>query len=235
MIKPKRIVDLSHTVIPGKEEYRLEIDTRPTERWPQFSQYQRLEGHWYVISEVHMNLHVGTHIEFPFHHFEQALDGASYPLERLVGDAVVIDISAWGHNQMIDLPGLQKRCEGLLRPGDIAYFYTGLDRHYHTSHQHDRPWFETRAIEWLANEVQIGIMGVDTSGIEVRNPDGSASVGQPNHEVLLGAGIGLVEYLANLDAFLNQRFTSFILPVKVAGAEAFPVRVIGIEWEEAGA
>ncbi len=67
---------------------------------------------------------------------------------------------------------------------------------------------------------------------EVRNPDGGPFAGQPNHERLLCAGIPLVEYLANLQEFLNQRFTAFVLPVKVAGLEAFPVRVIGIEWEE---
>jgi kynurenine formamidase len=44
-----------------------------------------------------------------------------------------------------------------------------------------------------------------------------------------------VEYLANLGEFLNRRFTAFILPVKIAKLEAFPVRVIGIEWEEAEA
>ena len=32
--------------------------------------------------------------------------------------------------------------------------------------------------------------------------------------------------------FLNQRFTAFVLPVKVAGLESFPVRVIGFESEE---
>jgi arylformamidase len=180
-----------------------------------------------------MNTHVGTHIEFPFHHFKDGLDAAEYPLDRLIGDAVVIDISGWGHNQKIELDGLKRKAEGLLRTGDIAYFYTGFDRYYRTERQHDRPWFETAAIEWLAKEVQIKVMGVDTSGIEIRNPDGSASHGQPNHEFLLGAGIALVEYMANLEAFLNQRFTTFILPVKIKGIESFPVRVIGIEWEAA--
>jgi arylformamidase len=227
----KRIVDLSHTVIPGLEEYRLEADTRLTEQWPQFSQYRRLNDGWYVISEVHMNTHVGTHIEFPFHHFKDGLDGSEYPLERLIGEAVVIDISDWGHNQKIELEGLKRKAESLLRPGDIAYFHTGFDRYYRTSRQHDRPWFETPAIEWLAHEMKIKVMGVDTSGIEIRNPDGSPSHGQPNHEIILGAGIALVEYLANLGSFLNQRFTTFILPVKIKGIESFPVRVIGVEWE----
>ena len=226
---PKRIVDLSHVVVPGQEEYRLELDTRLTSDWPQFAQYQRPNDEWYIISEVHMNTHVGTHVELPYHHFKDGPDAAAYPLERLAGEAAVVDISAWGHNQRIDLEGLQQRAAGLLRPGDIAYFYTGFDRYYRTPHQHNRPWFDAAAVRWLAQEMQVKVMGVDTSGIEVRNPDGSPSIGQPNHELLLGAGAALVEYMAHLEAFLNQRFYTYILPIKIAGAEAFPARVIGVQ------
>ena len=226
-MKTGRIVDLSHTIIPGKEEYRLEIDTRFTEKWEQFSKYRRLDGHWYVLSEVTLSTHGGTHIEFPFHHVETGQDAAEYPLEQLIGDAVVLDISRWGQNQKISLDDLKQVAGDRIQPDDIVYFYTGLDRYYHTERQHDRPWFTTDSIEWLVDQ-KIKVLGVDTSGIEIRNPDGSASVGQPNHEVLLGSGIALVEYLANLQEFLNQRFTTYILPVKLKGAEAFPVRIIGI-------
>ncbi len=229
-MKPFRIIDLSHTIIPGKEEYRLEMDTRFTEQWETFAKYKREEGHWYVLSEVCFSTHVGTHIEFPFHHFQDGLDASHYPLEKLVGEGTVIDISRWGHNDCIPLDGLQEVAEGRLHPGDIAYFYTGFDKYYHTDKQHNRPWFTTDAIRWLVSQ-QINVMGVDTSGIEIRNPDGSPSFGQPNHEVLLGAGIALVEYLANLAGLINQRFMTYILPVKLQGAEAFPVRVIAIQEE----
>jgi arylformamidase len=230
-MKIKRLVDLSHTIVPGQEEYRLEADTRFTEQWPQFAQYERKNDAWYLISEVTLNTHVGTHIEFPYHHVREGLDAATFPLDGLVGEAVVVDISAWGHNQQIDLPGLQRAAGDLIHPGDMAFFYTGFDRYYRTPQQHNRPWFTTDAIRWLAHEARIKAMGVDTSGIEVRAPDGSASLGQPNHELLLGAGIPLLEYMANLGELLNQRFWAFVLPVKIAGLEAFPVRVAGVQWE----
>jgi arylformamidase len=230
-MKTKRIVDLSHTVYPGREEYRLEVDTRFTEQWPAFAKYPRLNNAWYILSEVSMSTHVGTHIEFPYHHRQDGLDAAAFPLESLIGDAVVIDISTWGQNERISLEDLKRVASDHLQPGDIAFFYTGFDRYYHTAQQHDRPWFDTEAIRWLVEEARIKVLGIDTSGIEVRALDGSATLGQPNHELLLGAGIPLVEYLANLGEFLNQRFSAFILPVKIAGLEAFPVRVVGIQWE----
>ena len=225
-----RIHDLSHTIIPGKEEYRLEIDTRFTEQWEQFAQYKRQEGHWYVLSEVNFSTHVGTHIEFPYHHDKDGLDAAHFPLEKLIGEAIVLDISRWGQNDCITLSDFQQVAGDRIHPGDIVYTYTGLDRYYHTERQHDRPWFTTEAIQWLVS-TGLNVFGVDTSGIEVRNPDGSPFYGQPNHETLLGAGIPLVEFMTNLGELRNKRFMTYILPVKLVGAESFPVRIIGIEEE----
>jgi arylformamidase len=223
-----RIHDLSHTIKPGKEEYRLEIDTRFTEQWEQFAQYRREEGHWYVLSEITFSSHVGTHIEFPFHHVCDGLDASRFPLEKLIGEGTVLDISRWGQNSKITLQDLQEVVGGRIQPGDIVYFYTGFDRYYHTEKQHYRPWFTTEAIEWLVT-TKLNVLGVDTSGIEIRNEDGSPSFGQPNHEALLGAGIPLVEYLANLRPLIHKRFMTYILPVKLEGAESFPVRIIAIE------
>ena len=230
MMKPGHIHDLSHTIIPGSEEYCLEIDTRLTEQWEQFAQYKREEGHWYVLSEVKFSTHVGTHIEFPYHHFKDGLEASSFPLEKLIGEGTVVDISRWGQNECIPLESLKRVAGDQIHPNDIVYFYTGLDRYYHTPKQHYRPWFTTEAIAWLAS-TRLNVMGVDTSGIEVRNSDGSPFYGQPNHETLLGAGIPLIEYLTNLKSLIGKRFMTYILPVKLAGAEAFPVRVIAIEEE----
>ena len=88
----------------------------------------------------------------------------------MVGDAVVVDISAYGHNACIDLPGLQACAGDLLRAGDIAFFYTGFDRFYRTERQHDRPWFTTEAIGWLAEEFIAvtsfdGVTAIQASGL----------------------------------------------------------------------
>jgi arylformamidase len=83
----------------------------------------------------------------------------------------------------------------------------------------------------MVHDRKIKVMGVDTSGHEVRSEDGSPFYGQPNHEALLGAGVPLVEYLTNLHLLLDRRFVAFMLPVKIVGAEAFPVRVIAFELE----
>ncbi|MGD2143427.1 MAG: cyclase family protein [Anaerolineae bacterium] len=222
-------IELSHTAIPEEEEYHLEIDARFTEEWPQFEKYERADDAWYIISEVTLNTHCSTHIEFPYHHFRDGADAAEFPVERLVGEGIVLDISRWrANNSKITLADLKEVARDRIRPGNHVFFYTGNDEYYYTGRQHDRPWFTTECIEWLVTR-GIGLMGVDTSGHEVRGEDGVSAPGQPNHEVLLGAGIPLVEYLTNLDALLGRRFASFVLPVKISGADAFPVRVVAFE------
>lgn len=227
-----RPIELSHIAYPDKEEYPMALDTRFTEAWPQFAQYRRHNNAWYLISEIHMNTHCSTHIELPYHHVRDGADAAAFPVERLTGEGVVIDISPWrANNTRITLDDLKQAAGGRIRPSDIVFFYTGNDAFYYTERQHERPWFTTDCIRWLAHDIGISVLGIDTSGIEVRAEDGSASLGQPNHEMLLGAGIPLVEYMTNLGALLGKRFVTFILPVKVAGAEAFPVRIVAYEVE----
>lgn len=226
-------IELSHTTFPAKEEYPMALDTRFTEQWPQFAQYKRHEDAWYLISEIHMNTHCSTHIELPYHHVKTGADAASFPVERLMGEGVVIDISPWrANNTRITLDELKRAAGDQIRPDHIVYLYTGNDEFYYTPRQHERPWFTTDCIAWLAHDCKIKVLGVDTSGIEVRDEGGGASLGQPNHELLLGAGIPLAEYMTGLNRLIGKRFVTMILPLKIVGAEAFPVRIVAFEVED---
>jgi arylformamidase len=227
----KHVFDLSHTLMPGREEYRLEIDTRLVDKWEQFAKYPRIGDSWYIVSEVTLNTHTGTHVEFPYHHVKDGQDAATFPLEHLFGPGAAVDVSEWGDGQEISLDGLKRVAGGRIQPGDILYCYTGCDRFYRTEYQHRRPSFSTESIAWLIREAKIKIMGIDASGIEPRSPNGAPYPGQPNHEALLQAGIPLIEYMTNLEPLINKRFLTFVLPLKVTGAEAFPVRVIAVEEE----
>ena len=232
-MKIKKIYELSHRVDPKREEYRLEVDSRQVEGWEQFAKYPRLPEAQYLISEVTLCTHIGTHIELPFHHDVGGLDAADFPVEKLVGETVVLDVSKYGNNEEIPLDELKEIAGGQIQPDDIVFFYTGLDRNYYTAKQHDRPYFANDAIRWLVEEAKIKLMGVDTSGHEIRLKDSTPVIGQPNHELLLGAGIPLIEYLTNLQPLLGKRTWTYTLPVRIIGLEAFPARVIAIEWEDA--
>jgi arylformamidase len=50
----------------------------------------------------------------------------------------------------------------------------------------------------------------------------------PTHNIILGKGIFLIEYLINLHRIHVDRVNLFALPLKVVGAEGAPARVVAI-------
>lgn len=220
------IVDLSHTIVPEREEYGCSLEVRNVEEV--FPQYRRAPDAWYVIGKVTMNTHCGTHVEAPFHHVRDGLDVASLPLERLVGPAACIDLSDFGNNEEITLDDVVSRAAALRR-GNAVLFDCGVSGNYGTPRFHERPWFAPAAIRWLVDDRKVWAVGTDATGVEVRTTSGGSTGEQPNHEYLLGHGVPLIESLTNLQKLHGLRFTLMVLPVKMRGAESFPARVIAVK------
>ena len=75
-------------------------------------------------------------------------------------------------------------------------------------------------------EKQIALIGVEPPSVaDVNNADELKAV----HRVLLGAGVVIVEGLANLDAIRADRFELIVLPLHIAGGDGSPVRAVAIE------
>lgn len=223
MMLKGRLVDLSQLVLPGQEEYRFDIQVYPVSEL--LPQYHTPEGQWYVMTEVTMWSHVGTHLESPRHYIESGPDVADLPLERLIGPAVVLDFRYKQTNESISLEDLQ--AAGEVQVGDGVILRTGRDRLYRTLHAHDRPYLAVAATRWLAEDRRIAFLGTDASGFEVRGIDT-----QPNHQILFELGIPVIEHLANLDSLKRSRVTLIVLPWKARGLDSCPVRVVAIEENE---
>ena len=77
-------------MVPGEEEFPLEIETFNADevmaKTTRASTHtiERRAGIWYIIQEVRMSSHVGTHVEFPYHHVKNGKSAADYPLDRLI-------------------------------------------------------------------------------------------------------------------------------------------------------
>jgi len=216
-----RLVDLSHILYPGREEYHLELDTHFTDEL--YPQYKRSKDTWYILQDIRMSSHCGTHIEFPYHHNRNGMDAASFPLERLIGDCLLLDFRHKGPGETVTLEELQATGDRI-RNGDMLLFNFDCARFYRTEHSHDRPQISLEAIRWLALEKRISLIGSDASGIELKGvPD------QPNHQLLMDNQIPIIEFAANLDSLRTERFTLFILPLRVAGLDSCPVRLLAVE------
>ena len=220
MDEEKRIVDLSHALLPGKEEYRLEVKNKFVDEF--LPGYHRSKGDWYIMSEVIMWSHVGTHLEAPFHYLREGKDVSEIPLYRLMGEAVVLDFSYKKTNEPIRGEELEEMGKDV-KEKDIVIIKTGRDRFYRTPKAHDRPYLSLEAVKWLV-EKRIACLATDASGFEIRGVND-----QLNHRLLFQSDIPVVEHLTNLDKLTKKRFFFIALPWKVKGLDSSPVRVIGIE------
>jgi len=215
-----RVVELSHDLFPGREEYNLEVRSGYVEEF--LPEYTRPADAWYIMSDVHMWSHVGTHMESPYHSLKDREDVAAIPLHRLVGEATLIDLSHKKVGEAITRRDMEA-FEPDIHAGDIVFVYTGLGDNYRTPQAHDRPYFTEDAIAWLCKK-GIAMLGVDCSGIEKRDaPE------QPAHRTLFSHGIPLIEHLAHLEQLRSTRFLVVAVPMRVHGLDASPVSVIAFE------
>lgn len=215
-----RIVELSHPLLPGEEEFLLEMETFPVEKV--MPRIERRSDIWYILGEVRMSTHVGTHIEFPYHHRRDGISAAEYPLHRLIGDAVLLDFSYKNNNEAITAEDVLNAGENV-GPGDIVLMRTDMHKLWRTSRAHDRPVLSIAAAQHLV-ERGIHCIGTDATGLEVRGRDD-----QPVHEILFAHNVAVIESMTNLDLLRKARFTIYVLPLRVQGMDSSPVRIIACE------
>ncbi|MDD5698431.1 MAG: cyclase family protein [Victivallaceae bacterium] len=216
-----RIVDLSHQMTAGKEEYGLKQNIFQTAaRYPQ---YKIENGVWYIMQDIEMSSHCGTHVEFPFHHVKDGLDAARFPLEKLVGEAVMLDFRHKKNGEAIGIEEV-KALDKKIRIGDMVLFYYDAGKLYYTPHAHDRPYVTVEAVRWLIEDKKIKLIGTDGSGFEQKG-----TVNQPVHQLCLENQVPILEFGANFDKIKKTRFLLFALPLPICNLESSPVRLIAFQ------
>ena len=121
--KKKKVIDLSHTLLPGKEEYKFEVKNKPVEEF--LPEYSHPKESWYIMSEIFLWSHVGTHLEAPYHYLKKGKDVSQIPIDRLMGEAVILDFSDKKTNEPITKEEVEEKGKDI-REGDIVIIKTGL-------------------------------------------------------------------------------------------------------------
>ena len=212
----ERIVDLTQIIEPTGPDARRKFVIHKHDALLEIPGNVRPEGEWYIMSDVELMDHVGTHIEVPLHCLQEGADLAQIPVEQLVGDAVILDLTGAEAKGGVTLEQVQAAAQaaGGVRQGDIVLCRMGVTK-----------YFSTASLQWLV-EQGMKLMGVDSGGVELSHDKTHANV---NHLLLFRAGIPLIENLAHLDQLTQSRVQVYALPVPVRGLDAFPLRVIAIE------
>jgi len=182
-----------------------------------------LAGSGYNGTRISLSTHQGTHLDAPYHFFDDGKPVDRIPLDRFYGPASLVDLAPGGAlapGTPITLDMLRPQ-EAEFQPGAKVLYRTGWDRTYNTTEFFDGyPTLTVEAARWIA-ERRIGLLGMDT---------GTPSVdARECHEALLGEGVEIVivESLANLDR-LPERFTFIGFPLRITGRDGSPIRAIAV-------
>lgn len=229
-----RIVDLSMTVDEcdsapfAKEETYFKL--RPIVRW---------EEKGFVSNMVEATVHAGTHIDSPHHFFRDRPSVEQLPLDALIGEAIVLDLTFKGTpNARITPADLDRAAEALraegitITPGAILLLRTDWPKGHRTtdpSWWNDSPCLTKAAAEWLVAR-KPRVIGFDFAqeekGGDYRRADEILTSGMRVHRTILPNVTCQIENLVNLDQ-VPSRVKVIALPAKWK-SESAPARVVGI-------
>lgn len=214
------IVDLSHRLFPGAQRFKLEVKEASVEKY--VPEYRVPEGEWYIMEDIEVCTHVGTHVESPYHAIKDGGKVSDIDIRRLIGEAAIVDFSDKGYQEPITASEMEEKGRHIVE-GDIVLIRTGLSRYYQTP-QYKRPYLETDAVEWLI-EKRINCLGIDCSGIENRAVDNH----EVNHRKLFKHDIPLIEDMNNLHRLKDNRVFFIALPLPIEGLDASLIRPVAVE------
>lgn len=208
-----------------------------------------LEADGANVTEIRTSTHVGTHIDAPLHCVAGGGDVAGLAIDRLCGEAVVVDLSHGrdvvvedlrsapiraGDRVLLRMSAERESADSTLRPAGPSE-QQGREHSVHPQvaapgrKNHPDTFFLARegkvsavtpeAAQWLVDA------GVVLLGIDQASPDPVERPDLPAHRILLGAGVPILENL-DLRQAAPGRYELIVLPLPIRGGEAAPARAI---------
>ncbi|MFM8579786.1 MAG: cyclase family protein [Planctomycetaceae bacterium] len=231
-----RWIDLTHpfdaTTVYWPTEKGFVLDRGPSGVTPR--------GYFYSANRFEAAEHGGTHIDAPIHFHADGHAVDQVEIDRLVGEAVVVDVSQACSRDVDyqvtadDLVAWERRSQRRLSDV-IVILRTGLARHWPDRLRYlgtegegpaavaslHFPGLAPEAATWLVTERRPKAVGIDTASI-----DHGPSTHFGAHVALCGANVPIFENLAPLERLPEQGAWIVALPMKIAGGSGGPLRIV---------
>ena len=188
------LVDLSvpigeDTLSPPSVNLQLELTS-----------YHRGPGFWQA-SKIEMLLHTGSHVDFTRHVQKDGETAVDVSLERVSGDALVVDLSNVEANHEISVADMEAHAQDV-REGDIALVRTDwTEKHWGNfpTYYLESPYCSPEAAQWLIDRGAKAV-GFDCfSEYCARLPD-FTSEDFIIHKIILENGAILMQQMTNLSS-----------------------------------
>jgi len=232
------LVDLSHaydeTTIfwPTSDRFRLD---------PTFDGVTP-EGFYYAANNVFTAEHGGTHLDAPVHFARGAQTVDRIPLDRFLGPAIVVDVTAQAERDRDYQVGVDdllraERELGPIPPDGILLIRTGFSRRWPDAASYlgtaERgaaavrnlhfPGVHPDAARWLVANRPVKAVGIDTASI-----DYGQSTLYETHRALFERSVPVFENLTALERLPPRGAHVVALPMKIGGGSGAPLRAVAI-------
>lgn len=186
--------------------------------------------------------HGGTHLDAPVHFAKGKWAADQIPLEKLTGEAVVINVSANAlkdSDYQISVADVEdwEKTHGKLADDIMVLFHTGYGSFYPDAKKYlgtdERgaaavaklhfPGIHPDLASWLVQNRKIKAVGLDVASV-----DYGQSKEFKTHQVLYEQNISGFENVANLDKLPVKGTFIIALPMKIKGGSGAPLRIIAI-------
>jgi kynurenine formamidase len=199
-------------------------------------------GYYYAANNFSGAEHGGTHIDAPVHFAKGHRTVDQIPLDQLIGDAIVVDVSAKCASQPDYRVATEdftawEREHGQIPDGAIVLLRTGYSQYWPDAARYlgtaERgaaavarlhfPGLHQDAARWLAESRRIKAVGLDTASIDY----GQSTLFE-SHRILYERDIPAFENLTALDRLPATGATVVALPMKIRGGSGAPLRAIAV-------
>ena len=216
------IIDLTQVFEPGMPVMPA---LPPPAIWPVLRQD---EGDYVNANVIQYCEHSGTHLDSPAHFVKGGTTLESLPLDKLIGPAVVLDLTGKQGDVPIDVSDLEaaQRSASSIEPGDVVLLRSDHSLLWDVKPRNRAfiedgwPYLTSEAARYL---LQAGIRAL---GVETPDPDRLGATEFPTHYALLPAGVPIIENLCNLNRIGLFRCEFMALPLKVRGGTGGPCRAL---------
>jgi kynurenine formamidase len=214
------LLDLSHTLEPDMPRFSSfdapHIDALWTHGDAAGRGYQDTTCE---VTEVRFVTSIGTYVDAPYHFDPQGADVSQLTLSQLVLAGTVLDLRG---RAAPSSPLPSDALDGLDVEGKALLLFTGWSDYWGEDQYYHHPFVGWEMADRL-RQMRPALVGIDTLVI-----DSTQDPSRPAHTLLLRDGVVIVENLTGLSGLINETFTFLAVPVKVAGAAAFPVRAFAM-------
>ncbi|KAK7691307.1 hypothetical protein QCA50_004701 [Cerrena zonata] len=227
MSNPKmKIIDLTHPLVPSN------VFSCPGH--PAYTADRTMNLAKGDLANVHtltIGTHTGTHIDAPYHFFENGIKVDELDLSLLTAaPAILVDVRSKRAHEVITWEDLAPYV-GRMKSGVAVLLCTGWSKYWGQSNYTDHPYLDGEASKKMV-DLGVKVVGIDAMSPDEVDPKKGACIDV--HNVVLGNGGVIVENLNRLEEIIEsgiqlEDLVVSLLPLRLTSLDGSPVRAVA--WE----